>query len=305
VSRFYEAMRRALEQQAEPRTGQEDRPSQTAAPADATDATDDASLPFDQDATTPVRQDPPNEFEEFLRAQPTPDLSSVELLPAPTQLRLAAPPPARPLHPVDPSYERIIQRLLAFRGGRRQCCLPVASSVPGEGASTVARNVAMALSRDHRGRVVLVDANLRAPNQHEVFQTGAADGLADVLSGDVALSAAVREVPEFGLAVLPSGRRSDSSSHVMTVSGLRGVVTALQSQFDWVVLDGPPVTTYAEASSLAAVADGAILVLRAERTRSAVAEHAIKVLNEAGVAVLGGVLNRRRYHIPRFIYKRM
>lgn len=295
-------MRRALEQQAEPRTGQEDRPLQTAAPADATD---DAKLPFDQDATTPVRQDPPDEFEEFLRAQPTPDLPSVEHLPAPTQLRLAEPPPARPVHPVNPSYERIIQRLLAFRGGRRQCCLLVASSVPGEGASTVARNVAMTLSRNHRGRVVLVDANLRAPNQHEVFQTGTTDGLVNVLSGDVALAAAVREVPEYGLAVLPSGRLSDNSSHLVTVSALRGVVTALQSQFDWVILDGPPVTTYADASSLAAVADGAILVLRAERTRGAVAEHAMKVLNEAGVEVLGGVLNRRRYHIPRFIYKRM
>jgi capsular exopolysaccharide synthesis family protein len=295
-------MRRAIEQQAEPRTGQEDRPLPTAAPADATD---DAKLPFDQDATTPVRQDPPDEFEEFLRTQPTPDIPSVELPPALTQLRLAEPPSARPLHPVDPSYERIIQRLLAFRGGRRQCCLLVASSVPGEGASTVARNVAMALSKNHRGRVVLVDANLRAPNQHEVFQTGTADGLANVLSGDVALAAAVREVPEYGLAVLPSGSPSDNSSHLVTVSALREVVTALQSQFDWVILDGPPVTTYAEASSLAAVADGAILVLRAERTRSAVAEHAIKVLNEAGVAVLGGVLNGRKYHIPRFIYKRM
>jgi capsular exopolysaccharide synthesis family protein len=295
-------MRRALEQHAEPRKGEEDRPPLTAAPADATD---DAELPVDQDADTLVQPEPPSEFEEFLRAQRPPDSPSVELLPAPTQLRLAEPRSAGPLHQVNPAYERIIQRLLAFRGGRRQCCLLVASSVPGEGASTVARNVAMALSTNHRGRVVLVDANLRAPNQHEVFQTGTADGLTDVLSGDVALAAAVREVPEYGLAVLPSGRPSDNSSHLVAVSALRGVVTALQSQFDWVILDGPPVTTYADASNLAAVADGAILVLRAERTRCAVAEHAMNVLNEAGVAVLGGVLNRRRYHIPQFIYKRM
>ncbi|HPA83133.1 MAG TPA: hypothetical protein PLS95_20105, partial [Thermoanaerobaculales bacterium] len=72
-----------------------------------------------------------------------------------------------------------------------------------------------------------------------------------------------------------------------------------------VMLDGPPVTTYPDASSLAVVADGTILVLRAERTRSEVAVQAMKVLNNAGATLLGGVLNGRRYHIPEFIYRRL
>ena len=73
----------------------------------------------------------------------------------------------------------------------------------------------------------------------------------------------------------------------------------------WVIIDGPPVTTYPDSSNLAVVADGAILVVRAEKTRWEVAQKAIKVLNEAGAAVLGGVLNGRKYHIPEFIYKRL
>jgi Mrp family chromosome partitioning ATPase len=136
------------------------------------------------------------------------------------------------------AYERIIQRLLAFRGGRRHCCLLVASAVPGEGASTVARNLAVALGESHRGRVVLVDANLRTPSQHEVFQTGMADGLAHVLSREAELTAALREVPGHGIAVLPSGRPSDNPPHLLTVPALQGVVTALQSQFDWRILTG-------------------------------------------------------------------
>jgi protein-tyrosine kinase len=165
--------------------------------------------------------------------------------------------------------------------------------------------LAVALGASHRGRVVLVDANLRSPSQHEFFQTGTADGLANVLSGAVTPAAALREVPGFGIAVLPSGRPADNPPHLQTVSALQGVVTALQSQFDWVIVDGPPVTTYPDASSLAVVADGAILVLRAERTRWEVAERAMKVLNEAGVTLLGGVLNGRKYHIPEFIYRRL
>ena len=169
----------------------------------------------------------------------------------------------------------------------------------------MARNLAVGLGESHRGRVVLIDANLRSPSQHKVFQTGSAVGLADVLSGTVELAAVVREAPRFGIAVLPSGRASDHPPHLLTVSAMQRIVTALQSQFDWVILDGPPVTTYPDASSLAVVADGAILVLRAERTRWEVAERAMRVLNEAGVVLLGGVLNGRRHHIPEFIYRRL
>jgi protein-tyrosine kinase len=296
-------MKRAIEQQAEPRKGHQDASSLPVEPVPQ--AVPPLAVPFDPDATTPVRRDPLDELEDYLHALPAPGTPRVETLPAPAPLRLAQRPAPQELHPLHPAYERIIQRLLAFRGGRRHCSLLVASPVPGEGASTVARNLAVGLGESHRGRVVLIDANLRSPSQHQFFQTGTADGLADVLSGRVEPSAAVREAPRFGIAVLPSGRPSDHPPHLLTVAAMQRIVTALQSQFDWVMMDGPPVTTYPDASSLAVVADGTILVVRAERTRSEVAEKAMKVLNEAGATLLGGVLNGRRYHIPEFIYRRL
>ena len=303
MSRFYEAMKRALEQQAEPRKGQG---APVSPPVESEpQAVQALAEPFDADATTQVRRDPLGELEDYLHALPAPDAPAVETPPAPVPLRLAERPAPRELRPLHPAYERLIQRLLAFRGGRRHCSLLVASAVPGEGASTVARNLAVALGGSQRGRVILVDANLRSPSQHEAFQTGTADGLANVLSGAVTPTAALREVPAYGIAVLPSGQPSVNPPHLPTVPALQGVITSLQSQFDWVILDGPPVTTYPDASTLAAVADGAILVLRAERTRWEVAEKAMKVLNEAGVTLLGGVLNGRRYHIPEFIYRRL
>jgi Mrp family chromosome partitioning ATPase len=82
-------------------------------------------------------------------------------------------------------------------------------------------------------------------------------------------------------------------------------VAALQAEFDWVILDGPPVTAYPDAASIAAACGGAILVFEAERTRWEVAEEAKRVMENAGVDVLGAVLNRRKYHIPGFIYRRL
>jgi len=298
-------MKRALEQQAEPHKGREADPSQLAEAAKV--ASPPVAVPFDPDATTPVRRDPfpLDDLETPLHAFPTPTASLEWNSTAHPTLQLAEPPTVRELRPQHPAYERIIQRLVAFRGGRRHCSLLVASTVPGEGASTVAGNLAVAIGGSHCGRVVLVDANLRSPSQHAAFQTKTSEGLADVLSGRVELAAAVRVASRFGIAVLPSGRPSDSPPHLLTVPALQRIVTALQSQFDWVMLDGPPVTTYPDASSLAVVADGTILVLRAERTRSEVAVQAMKVLNNAGATLLGGVLNGRRYHIPEFIYRRL
>jgi Mrp family chromosome partitioning ATPase len=169
----------------------------------------------------------------------------------------------------------------------------------------VSRNLAVALGESHHGRVVLVDANLRSPSQADAFHIDAPRGLADVLNGAVAVADALCEVPEAGIALLSSGSPLDIPPHLITMSALQGVVTGLQSQFDWVIVDGPAVTTYPDAATIGSVADGTILVVRAERTRSEVAEKAMKVLHDSGAALLGGVLTGRRYHIPEFIYRRL
>lgn len=229
-------------------------------------------------------------------------------------------PVSSPIHPVEdpeaesnvmntgqirPPYERIIQQLFAFRGGRRHCVILVASAAPGEGASTVARDLAVALGQSQNGRVVLVDANLRHSSQRDAFKIDPMEGLADVLRDGVKLTSVLRVVPQSGITVLSAGADTDGASQLLTVSRVQKAVTSLHSQFDWVILDSPAVTTFPDASSLAVVADGAILVLQAEQTRWEVAEEAKKILDQAGVNLLGGVLNRRKHHIPDFVYRRL
>lgn len=281
MSRFYDAMRRAFEDEENPHQELDDRES-----------TPQRSVPqpdVEEPAVEPV--------EPFA----IPDVQFVEPIP----IRPVSEIPQSAAKPIHPSYERIMQRLLAFRGGRRHCVVLVAGAVSGEGASTVCRNIAEALAQNHNGSVVLVDANLRRPGQSDAMRLGAGQGLSEVLSENVKLKSVLHVDSKTGLAVLASGAPPDSPQHLFTVPRMQSIVTSLHSQFDWIFFDGPPVTTCPESSSLAVVADGAILVLRAEQTRWEVAEEAKKVLNQAGVSILGGVLNRRRYHIPNFVYKRL
>ncbi len=214
-------------------------------------------------------------------------------------------PLIRPGGEVHPAYERIIQRLLSYRRSKRENVILVVGAVEGEGASTVARKLAISLSHNENEHVLLVDANLRNPVQHTAFGSVPADGLTDVLENQVPLSAAVKTGLGSGLALLTSGRPTDNPTQLLTQSAFHSVVSAIKTEFDWVLIDGPPVTVYPDAASLASAAGGAVLVLRAERTRMEVAEEAKRVLLDSGVDLLGAVLNGRRYHIPRFIYERL
>jgi Mrp family chromosome partitioning ATPase len=80
---------------------------------------------------------------------------------------------------------------------------------------------------------------------------------------------------------------------------------ALLSLYDWIVLDCPPVTVYPDAVNLSAASGTGVLVIQAEKTRLEVVEEANSILQDSGLDLLGAVLNRRKYHVPEFIYRRL
>jgi capsular exopolysaccharide synthesis family protein len=228
-----------------------------------------------------------------------------------SERRSAFPPPMRRLRtdvfrrPIEAAYERIIQRLFAYRRTPRESIIMVTSAVSGEGTSTVARNIALALAQHRAERVLLIDANLRTPSQHKTFGLDRPDGLGDVLLGPKVLTSVIQEDVAPGLSLLASGQAMESPAQLLTVASLHSIIMALLSLYDWVIIDSPPATGYPDVATIAAASGGAILVVEAEKTRREVVEEAKRVLDVSGVDLLGAVLNRRRYHIPGFIYGRL
>ena len=207
--------------------------------------------------------------------------------------------------PIAAAYERIIQRLFSYRSASGENVVLFSSAVSGEGTSTVARSTAVALAQHRNERVLLIDANLRSPSQHQEFGIDVTDGLGDILLGTTTVASAVQEEVMPGLSLLTSGCAMESPAQLLTVSSLHSVILAVVSLYDWVIIDGPPATAYPDVATIAAAVSGAILVIEAESTRQEVVEEARRVLETSGVDVLGAVLNRRRYHIPGFIYRRL
>jgi Mrp family chromosome partitioning ATPase len=114
----------------------------------------------------------------------------------------------------------------------------------------------------------------------------------------VAPEALVTRLDAFNFSVIPCGAAPTRPLDLEIVDSL---LTRLRPQFDFIVIDGPPVNRYADASVLATKVDGVILVVEADRTPVVEAEAAKRQLDKVGARILGVVLNRRRSYIPAFL----
>ncbi len=174
-----------------------------------------------------------------------------------------------------------------------------------DGASTTAAYLAVAVAADGASRVLLVDADLRAPSVHKTFNVRRENGFSDLISGDVPLEDATRETSFENLTVIPSGSTPDSvSSFFSQARRIEAVIAELKKQYDWVVLDGAPVGPYPDSTVLAAHLDGVLLVAEADRTRWQAAQKGKEKLAGSKSELLGLVLNKKKYFIPSSIYRR-
>jgi capsular exopolysaccharide synthesis family protein len=173
--------------------------------------------------------------------------------------------------------------------------LVVTSSVAGEGATTVASNLAVALAQSG-DQVILVDANLRQPMVSELFGLDPAVGLTTVLTELPRLDDALqRWHRESALRVLTSGSIPPNPSELLGSHRMLDVISALKERAAVVVFDTPPLLPVTDAAALSRLTDGVLVVCRAHSTTADQLERASQSLKSVGTQVLGLVLNRVSY----------
>ena len=165
----------------------------------------------------------------------------------------------------------------------------VASAVAGEGKTLTASNLAMTLSESYRRDVLLIDADLRRPSLHLVFQVPGAPGLSDGLITSEDPKLPLHRVSE-RLAILPAGRPTSDPIGALTSERMRRLIDEAREVFDWVVIDTPPVGLLTDAALLSSMADGVVLVVKAESTPHDMVVRAVNAIGRE--RVIGTVLNR-------------
>jgi len=179
------------------------------------------------------------------------------------------------------------------------------SSVPGEGASLVAREFALTLASEGEICTVLVDLNLREPSAAESFRVPRDPGFADLVLSELPLSQCLRSTDTPRLSVLPAGRPVASPARVLADPRVEEAIAELRRRFGFVVIDMSPIVPFSEGVQFSRRVDGVVLVVRSGRTKRELVQRALELLGDAGARVLGTVLNRRRFYVPRFIYERL
>lgn len=200
-------------------------------------------------------------------------------------------------------YESLHSSLGKALGGVQGSAVVFASSVEGEGTSTVVAEYAASLGSTKDRGTLLVDANFRSPRLHELFGVPNEGGLADVLTGGRDLASAAVRLGDEHLFLLPSGTTTTSPGALVTVTRFTRFLSEAKERYALVLVDAAPILPYAETAIIASVCDGVALVVESERTKREIVKRAKTALEEAHGRVLGVVLNRRRYVIPEFLYR--
>ena len=162
------------------------------------------------------------------------------------------------------------------------------SAEPGEGKSLTAVNLALTLSGSYGRRVLLMDADLRRPSLDRIAQLPGERGLGEALKAVEPQKVPLYHVSE-SLVIAPAGRPDANPMSVVTSPRMQELISDARARFDWVLIDAPPLGPIADATLLAPLAEGVLLVVRAGRTHYTAVQKAVETLGRE--RVMGVVLN--------------
>jgi capsular exopolysaccharide synthesis family protein len=186
---------------------------------------------------------------------------------------------------------RTLRTNLGFASMNEPCrSILFSSSSPRDGKSTVISNLAVVLAQAG-SRVVLIDADLRKPVQHQIFGVDNRQGLTNCLLKEVEAENILHNGLVDNLWLMTSGPIPPNPAEILASRRMSEVLQHLRENYDYVLIDAPPVLAVTDASILSTVVDGVVLVINATATRTDLARESTDQFKKANARVIGVVLN--------------
>ncbi len=197
----------------------------------------------------------------------------------------------QPKSEVAEAFRAVRTGILFSRRDEEIRSLLVSSATPGEGKTTVATNLAITMAQADRGRVLLVDTDLRRARIHSAFSLDNQVGLTNCLVGSADLASAVRETPVKNLFVLTAGPTPPNPAELLGGRRMAEMLQRIREEYGKVVLDAPPILPVTDACVLATLVDGVFLVVSLGQTSWRLVKRAQETLKAVGVDPAGAILN--------------
>jgi hypothetical protein len=200
---------------------------------------------------------------------------------------------------------KLVQRLFLIPqeiAPRAVLFAPIDESIGCEWLCSVAAKL---LAKSVPGTVCLVEGNFRAPRLSDNFGVNCDRGLLDSLELGGSIKEFARSIGPDNLWLLSAGATVQASTMLPNSDRLRDRLAELREEFDYVVVNAPPLSAFADGMVLGRMVDGVVLVLEADATRREAAVRATEGLRNSRIPILGAVLNNRKFPIPAALYKRV
>ncbi len=186
-------------------------------------------------------------------------------------------------------FRTLRSRLYQAREKQALSKLLVTSALPKEGKSFTSANLAQVIVRQHGRRALLIDADLRNPQLHNLLGAEPGPGLSEYLQSKADELAIIQQGPMENLFLIPAGRDIGNPTELVSNGRMKFLLSRLEVMFDWIIIDSPPAVLVSDAALLANYCDGVLLVVRSNNTPLDAARRAVQEFKER--YVVGVVLN--------------
>ncbi len=200
---------------------------------------------------------------------------------------------------------RLLRTHLLFMNNKKTLqTIMLASTVEGEGKTTTSVNLAVSMAGELNRRILIIDCDLRKGGVAKALGLGQAKGLSEYLSGQAGADAIIHKCRVEGLSVIPAGKLMINPTKILVLDKMTELMDQLRENFDFIIMDAPPVLNLADVPVLVPHADGIVLVVQAGSTRREMVATAQNTLEQTHRAnVLGFVLTQVQHYIPSYIYQ--
>jgi protein-tyrosine kinase len=186
-------------------------------------------------------------------------------------------------------FRSLRSRLYQIREKQSLSKILVTSALPKEGKSFTSANLAQVIVRQHGKRALIIDADLRNPQQHTLLGAEPGPGLSDYLESKADEFSIIQRGPMENLFLIPAGYKAQNPAELVGNGRVKVLLDRLESMFDWIIFDTPPAALVSDAGLLAKYCDGVLMVVRSNATPADAARKARKEFADRNV--IGAVLN--------------